>query len=121
MVGSPRLVYVIVVIQAIFTASDLVSPFLSGAFLNYEIGDFLMAYFMAILDFILLVGFLRGSKWAWFFGLIYNGFNILNHSLAFFGTQYLSYVILVLMRITVLFCLRSSSVRRYFGVTKVSR
>lgn len=120
MASHPALVYALVAFQVIFIAFDLLSPFLSPLFASQGTIDFLMAYFLGVLDFILLLGFLWGSKWAYLYSLLYNGFNIVTYIYSFSVTPYPYYIVLMIMRIAVLVLLRVPSVRMHFKVTRTS-
>lgn len=108
------LIYTMASLQAIFVAFDLMLPFITGEFLRYSIIDFLMAYLMGLLDFILIIGFLKAHKWAWFFGLAYNSIHILSYTFAFIANPIMLYLILFVMRLTVIFMLRAT--KSYFGI-----
>ncbi|MEM0285931.1 MAG: hypothetical protein QXW34_02180, partial [Candidatus Methanomethyliaceae archaeon] len=69
MTNRPKLIYVMILIQIILIIFDLYSPFITGEFLTYSIFEFLMAYMMGFLDFMLIIGFIKGSRWAWLFGI----------------------------------------------------
>ena len=112
----PRGLYLIILLQVIFVAYDLFNPFLLGRYIYYTEWDFLMAYLLAFLDFILIIGFLRGSRWAWFFGIVYSGINIINYVFSYISNPILLYLILFIMRLIVILWLRGESVRRYFQI-----
>ncbi|MGC8936501.1 MAG: hypothetical protein ACP5KV_03960 [Candidatus Methanomethylicaceae archaeon] len=116
MARRPGLVYVIASLQALFVLFDLATPFLTGAFIYYTGSEFLVAYLMGVLDFILIIGFMRGSKWAWFFGLIFSGINIINYALSFLSDPIALYVLLLFLRLILILCLRTRSVREHFNV-----
>lgn len=120
MARRPGLVRVMISLQAIFVIFDLASPFLTGAFIYYGGTEFIIAYLMAVLDFILIIGFIRASRWAWFFGLIFSGINIINYSLSYLSTLIALYVLLLFMRLAVIFSLRSSAVRDYFDIARLT-
>ncbi len=110
-----------VAIQAAFVAINLSMPFLTGSFLSYTYLDFLMAYLTAIIELILVVGFLRGSKWAWFAGLFYSGLSVLMYAVSYLSVPSVFYIILIFMRIVVMASLRSRNVRAYFDITRFTR
>ena len=112
----PRGLYLIILLQIIFVAYDLFNPFLLGKYIYYTLWDFLIAYLFALLDFILIIGFLRGSRWAWFFGIVYSGINIIDYVFSYISNPILLYLILFMMRLIVILWLRSESVRRYFQI-----
>ncbi|MCX8182379.1 MAG: hypothetical protein N3D12_04615 [Candidatus Methanomethyliaceae archaeon] len=116
MARRPSLVYIMAFLQALFVIFDLAAPFLTGTFIYYSGVEFLVSYLMGVLDFILIIGFMRGSRWSWFFGLIFSGINIINYTLSFLSDPIALYVILLFMRLLIIFCLRSGSVRDYFNV-----
>ncbi|MCS7098662.1 MAG: hypothetical protein NZ922_06765 [Candidatus Methanomethyliaceae archaeon] len=111
---QPRLIYAMCLLQAIFVTFDLLLPFITGEFLRYSIIEFLMAYLMGFLDFILIIGFLKVYKWAWLFGLAYNSVNILYYAFAFMANPIVLYLLLFTMRLAVIFMLRAT--KSYFGV-----
>lgn len=108
-------------LQALFVAFDLLNPFIIGTFIYYTYIDFLMTYLMSVLDFILIIGFMRGYRWAWFFGLIFQGINIINYGLSYLSNPIALYVLLLLLRLVVILSLRFGSVREYFEVFRVTR
>ncbi|MEM3485962.1 MAG: hypothetical protein QXU33_00020 [Candidatus Methanomethyliaceae archaeon] len=116
MARRPNLIYVMATLQALFVIFDLATPFLTGTFIYYGGIEFLMFYLMGVLDFILIIGFMRGSRWAWFFGLIFSGINIINYALSYLSDPIVLYVLLLFMRLVVISCLRSRTVRDYFHV-----
>ncbi|MBC7113762.1 MAG: hypothetical protein H5T34_07125 [Candidatus Methanomethyliales bacterium] len=121
MARRPSLLYAMVSLQAIFVLFDLAAPFLTGTFIYYGGTEFIIAYLMGVLDFILIIGFMRGSKWAWFFGLFFSGINIINYAISYLSDPIALYVILLFMRLGVIFCLRSNSVREYFDIAGFTR
>ncbi|MDH5806930.1 MAG: hypothetical protein QXW62_06415 [Candidatus Methanomethylicaceae archaeon] len=114
MTNRPKLIYVMILIQIILIIFDLYSPFITGEFLTYSIFEFLMAYMMGFLDFMLIIGFIKGSRWAWLFGIAYSGINVLYYTFAFISNPIMLYLILFIMRLMIIFMLRAT--RRYFQI-----
>lgn len=114
MAKRPKLIYAMILIQIVLVIFDLFTPFITGEFITYSIFDFLMAYMLGFLDFILIIGFLKGSKWAWFFGIAYSGINVLYYTFAFISNPIMLYLILFIMRLAVIFMLRAT--KRYFQI-----
>lgn len=112
--SRPKLIYAMISIQAILIFFDLFTPFITGEFLAYSILDFLMAYMLGLLDFLLIIGFLKGSKWAWFFGIAYSGINVLRYTFAFMSNPIVLYLMLFMMRLAVILMLRAT--KKYFQV-----
>ncbi|MGQ9760175.1 MAG: hypothetical protein ACUVQ5_06390 [Candidatus Methanomethylicaceae archaeon] len=121
MTRRPRLVYLMVSVQILLVAFDLLQPFITGTFLYYTGVEFIMAYLMAVLDFILILGFMRGSRWAWFFGLVFHGINIINYGLSYLSNPIVLYALLLFIRLVVILSLRFRSVREYFDVLHITR
>ena len=115
----PSLILVMVGIQAVLIAFDLLMPFMTNAYLNYGTMDFLMAYFYAILDFFLILGFMRGSKWAFIFGLLFSGINVTVNVYSYINYPALLFILLIALRVIVMLCLRDSNVRIYMDMKKV--
>ena len=115
----PALILVMVAIQVIMVAVDLLMPFLLGTYVNMGTTDFLMAYFYAMLDFLLILGFLRGDKWAFIFGLLFSGINLTMNVFSYFSNPVLLYAIIIILRAIVMLCLRDSNVRIYMDMKKV--
>lgn len=110
---------VMVGLQVVLMAFDLLLPFLTGTYVNFGTTDFLMAYFFALLDFFLLLGFLRGAKWAFIFGLLFSGINVTVNLYNYLNNPVMLYVVLIIIRAAVLVCLRDSNVRIYMDMKKV--
>jgi len=106
------------VTQAVLAAFDLAMPFLSLAFINYGAIDFFMAYGFAVLDILLVIGFLRGDRWAWFFGLLYTAMIILSYAFLFYSNPTLLYAFPLVLRLFILFALRSKKNRAYFDTSR---
>ena len=117
MVKRPNIVVLMAAIQIILIIVDLLIPFLSPSLTNLGTINFLMAYGFVVLDFLLVYVFWRGSKWAWFFGLLYSGFNILNYVFLYFSNNYLFYAFPLFLRL-VLLSLRSRTLKGYFDISK---
>lgn len=117
----PKTIYFMVGLQVLFVVFDLTAPFITGAFVYYTELEFLMSYFMAILDVMLIIGFMRGSRWAWIFGLIFSGINIISYASSYLSNPVLFYALLLFMRLLVILCLRSRGVREYFEISRVTR
>ncbi len=115
----PSLIMVMAGLQVILLAFDLLMPFLTGSYVNYGTTDFLMAYFFALLDFFLMLGFLRGAKWAFIFGLLFSGINVTTNLYYYLNNPVLLFVLLIVLRAAVLVCLRDSNVRIYMDMKKV--
>lgn len=114
MANRPGLIKLLVVMQGLVGIYTLFLPFLSGSFISYTSTDFLMSYFFALLDFILMIGFWTGAKWSWLFGLLFNAFNIVNYVFMYLSTPLLWFVIPLLMRLIILLGLRSRKMREFF-------
>lgn len=119
MAARPGLIKLIVVIQGLLGIYTLFLPFLSGTFLSYTQNDFLMSYFFALLDFILIIGFWTGAKWAWLFGLLFNAFNIVNYVFMYLSSPLFWFVLPLMMRLVILFALRSRKMREFFNFTAI--
>lgn len=117
----PAIIKVLIALQVVFIAYDLFAPFYSPIFSTFTTMDFLIAYLTAVLDFIILVGFYRGSKWVWFFSLFYGGVSVLAYVFAFYSNPVLLTLLMLILRVFVLVCLRGKQVRRYFNVIKLTR
>lgn len=117
--NRPSLIMVMVGLQVVLMAFDLLLPFLTGTYVNFGTTDFLMAYFFALLDFFLLLGFLRGAKWAFIFGLLFSGINVTVNLYNYLNNPVMLYVVLIIIRAAVLVCLRDSNVRIYMDMKKV--
>lgn len=117
----PRLVLLMVVLQIPLVAIDLILPFFSPFFEQFGTFDFFAAYMFALFDFILIWGFRSGAKWAWLFGLLFSGLNVVMYVYMYIANPVLLYVIPLFLRVTVMFCLRSEKVRDYFDMTGEAR
>jgi hypothetical protein len=115
----PSLILVMVGVQVILIVFDLLMPFLTGSFVGYGTMDFLMAYSFALLDFFLILGFMRGSKWAFIFGLLFSGINVTTNVYSYLNNPVMLYMVLVVLRAFVMLCLRDSNVRIYMDMKKV--
>lgn len=121
MENRPAIVKLMLALQVAFMAYDLFAPFYSPIFQTFTTADFLIAYMTAVLDFIIFLGFLRGSKWIWFFSLFYQGASILVYVFAFAANPVPLTMIMIILRAVQLISLRGKNVRKYFGVIKLTR
>ncbi len=112
----PRLVLLMMVLQALLVAVDLILPFFSPFFAQFGTFDFFAAYMFAVLDLILIFGFRSGAKWIWIFGLLYSGLNVVSYVYMYLENPVLLYIIPLFLRVVVMFCLRSRGVREYFDL-----
>jgi hypothetical protein len=117
----PSILKAMIVLQFIFIAYDLFAPFYSPIFQTFTTMDFLIAYMTAVLDFIILIGFLRGSRWIWFFSLVYGGVSVLAYAFAFVANPVVLTLLMILLRVVLLVLLRGKQVRKYFNVSKFTR
>ncbi|HRU81779.1 MAG TPA: hypothetical protein P5168_04435 [Candidatus Methanomethylicus sp.] len=115
----PSLILAMVGVQVILIAFDLLMPFLTGSFVSYGTLDFLMAYSFALLDFFLILGFMRGAKWAFVFGLLFSGINVTTNVYSYLSNPVPLYMLLVILRAFVMLCLRDGNVRIYMDMKKV--
>jgi hypothetical protein len=121
MENRPGIIKAMITLQVVFVAYDLFAPFYSPIFSTFTTMDFLIAYLTAVLDVIILIGFYMGSKWIWFFSLLYGGVSVLAYVFAFVSNPVLLTLLMIFLRAIVLVSLRSKRVRKYFNVSKIIR
>ncbi len=114
--SMPRLVLLMISLQVPLVAIDLILPFFSPFFEQFGTFDFLAAYMFAFFDFILIIGFRSGAKWAWLFGLLFSGLNVIMYVYMYLANPVLFYTIPLFLRVAVMFSLRARGVRDYFDL-----
>jgi hypothetical protein len=114
--SMPRLVLLMVALQVPLVAIDLILPFFSPFFEQFGTFDFFAAYMFALFDFILIIGFRSGAKWAWLFGLLFSGLNVVMYVYMYLANPVLLYILPLFLRVSVMFCLRGRAVRDYFDL-----
>lgn len=114
--STPRLVLLMIILQVPLVVIDLILPFFSPFFEQFGTFDFFAAYMFAFFDFILIIGFRTGAKWAWLFGLLFSGMNVVMYVYMYLGNPVLLYIFPLFLRVAVMFSLRGRSVRDYFDL-----
>lgn len=117
----PRLVLLMVILQMPLVAIDLILPFISPFFEQFGTFDFFAAYIFAFFDFILIIGFRSGAKWAWLFGLLFSGMNVVMYVYMYLSNPVLMYILPLFIRVAVMFSLRGRHVREYFDLAGASK
>ncbi len=121
MASRPGMLKLMVAIQVIFIGYDLFAPFYSPIFQTFTTMDFLIAYLTAVLDFIVLYGYLSGARWIWYFSLFYQGVSVLAYVFAFAANPVVLTLVMIALRVVQLVSLRAKNVRKYFNAEKLTR